>query len=133
MDVIVNRAPLPAASADGGERAGTSSGADCNVVCPFLLSDPGDANDNMDHFYRAVILFLPQCGVFYCHWDRHVGDAGVRGTFRAYDMSWLHLHRTVSLQGQVESYTFAKDSFVKKFYQDFGPSQDRGGSRIPTN
>ena len=100
MDVIVNRAPLPAKPADGGERAGTSSGADCNVFCPFLLSDPGDANDNMDHsFYRAVILFLPQCGVFFCHWDRHVGNAGVRGMLRASDMSWLHLHRTVSSQG----------------------------------
>ncbi|KAI2494824.1 hypothetical protein MHU86_19719 [Fragilaria crotonensis] len=50
-----------------------------SILMKFVTSCP--ANQKMlplpDYFYRAAILFLPQCGVFYCHRDRHIGDAGV--------------------------------------------------------
>ena len=128
MDVILNRAPSPAASTGVGVVVG-GGGADCNVVCHVLSCDPEDDDPGMDYKYRAAILFLPQCGVFYCHWERHVGDAGVLGTLRAYDMSWLRLRREVSEDSRQVSYTFGGDSFVRRFYSEspgepeyYGPS-----------
>ena len=117
MDVILNRAPSPAASTDVGGVA-FGGGVDCDVVRHVLLCDPDDDDPRMDYKYRAAILFLPQCGVFYCHRDRHVGDAGVQGTLRAYDMSWLRLRREVLEDGHRVSYTFGGDSFVRRFHSE---------------
>ena len=72
----------------------------------------------MDYKYRAAILFLPQCGVLYCHRDRNVGDAGVPGTLRAYNMSWLHLRREVLEDGHRISYTFGGDGFMRRFHSE---------------
>ena len=97
---------------DGG------GGADCDVVRHVLSCDPEDDDPRMDYKYRAAILFLPQCGVVYCHQDRHVGDAGVPGTLRAYDVSWLRLWREVLEDGHQVSYTFGGDGFVRRFYSE---------------
>jgi hypothetical protein len=75
--------------------------------------------------YKRQILFLPQCGVFYCHRDRHVGDAGVPGTLRAYDMSWLRLQRTEGTEHDFPLYAFGGDSFVRRFYSDRGLRDNR--------
>ena len=64
MDVILNRAPSPAASTDVGGVA-FGGGVDCDVVRHVLLCDPDDDDPRMDYKYRAAILFLHQCGVFY--------------------------------------------------------------------
>jgi hypothetical protein len=72
-----------------------------------------------DYCYRAAILFLPQCGKFYCHRERRRGDVGVPGTFVAHDMSWLRLQRTESHGGREVSYLFGADSFVKLFFPEF--------------
>jgi hypothetical protein len=82
MDVALNRAPSPAVLTCDGKGltsgGGRSSGDICDVVRPVLSCSPEDVGpDEMDHFYRAAILFLPQCGVFYCHRDLHIGDAVV--------------------------------------------------------
>jgi hypothetical protein len=69
MDVILNRAPSPAASTGVGGVAGGGGGADCDVVRHVLSCDPDDDDPRMDYKYRAAILFLPQCGVFDCHQD----------------------------------------------------------------
>jgi hypothetical protein len=92
MDMILNLAPSPAVLAcdgkgvksDGGRSSNESC---CDVCCPVLLCNPEDIDPEMDYFYMAAILFLPQCGAFYCQRDRHIGDAGVPGTLRAYTMS----------------------------------------------
>jgi hypothetical protein len=118
MDVILNRAPSPAASTGVGGAAG-GGGADCDVVRHVLSCDPEDDDPPMDYKYRAAILFLPQCGVFYCHHrDRHLGDAGVPGTLRAYDMSWLRLRREALEDGHLVSYSFGGDGFVRRFYSE---------------
>jgi hypothetical protein len=128
MDVILNRAPSPAVTGDykkGKKGDGTSTDVDFDVVCPFMAYEPGDSDPEKDYLYRAVILFLPQCGVFYCHRERRRGDAGVPGTLIAHDMSWLRLQRN----DDTMSYTFGADSFVKRFYHEsrgervsYGPS-----------
>ena len=128
IDVILNRAPSPAVTGDyknGKKGDGTSTGVDFDVVRPFMAYDPGDLDPEKDYLYRAVILFLPQCGVFYCHRERRRGDAGVPGTLIAHDMSWLRLQRNDDMM----SYTFGADSFVKRFYHEsrgervsYGPS-----------
>ncbi|KAI2495676.1 hypothetical protein MHU86_18860 [Fragilaria crotonensis] len=115
MDVVLNRAPSPAAVSNGCGKAGECGGvqsSDVNFdeVRHVLSRKPEDAGPAMDYFYRAAILFLPQCGVFYCHRDRHIGDAGVPGSLRAYDMSWLRLRRR-RVQATTSSYTFGSDSF----------------------
>ena len=72
-------------------------------------------------FIELRILFLPQCGKFYCHRERRKGDVGVPGTFVAHDMSWLRLQRKEKLRmdGQIDvSYSFGRDSFVKRFFVD---------------
>jgi len=134
MDVILNRAPSPATLSNGcgkaGERGGgRSSDVNFDEVRHVLSRKPEDVGPEMDYFYRAAVLFLPQCGVFYCHRDRHVGDAGVRGTLRAYDMSWLRLRRAEGTSDNFPSYTFGSDSFVRRFYSEsrgdpepYGPS-----------
>lgn len=124
MDVVLNRAPSPAVLTGDGKGLGSgggrsSAGGDIDAVRPVLLCKPEDVGPEMDYLYRAAILFLPQCGVFYCHRDRHIGDAGVPGTLRAYDMSWLRLQRREgATQYNFPSYTFGSDSFVRRFYSD---------------
>ena len=116
MDVILNRAPSPAvvSTGDGEGGGGQSSDVDFDAVRPVLSCKPEDVGPERDYFYRAVILFLPQSGFFYCHWDRHVGDAGVLGTLRAHDMSWLRLRREEGTHNGLPSYTFGSDSFVRR-------------------
>ena len=130
MDVVLNRAPSPAVLTCDGKGVksgcGRSSGDNCDAVRPVLSCNPEDVGPGMDYLYRAAILFLPQCGVFYCHRDRHIGDAGVPGTLRAYDMSWLRLQREEkgATEYNFPSYTFGSDSFVRRFYSDLCPGDN---------
>ncbi|KAI2497612.1 hypothetical protein MHU86_16861 [Fragilaria crotonensis] len=107
MDVILNRAPSSAAVT--GVQAPSDHRkqpvVDCDVVRPLRLYQPDDALPEKDYCYRAAILFLPQCGVFYCHRERRRGDAGVPGSFIAHDMSWLRLQRELTCGGREVSYT----------------------------
>jgi hypothetical protein len=112
MDVVLNRAPKAAATDSLQE-------TDYDVVRPVISYREEDLGSDMDYFYRAAILFLPQCGKFYCHRERRKGEVGVPGTFTAHDMSWLRLQRTVTRKadGQFDvSYAFGKDSFVRRFF-----------------
>ena len=84
MDVIVNCRSAPLTAALGG----------CHAVCHAQSYIPDNGSPDGDYQFRAVILFPPQCGVFYCSRDRHAGDAGLQGTMRAYNMCWLCLVRT---------------------------------------
>jgi hypothetical protein len=62
-----------------------------------------------------MILFLPQCGVFYCARERRTEEVGVPKTHVALDMSWLRLKRTTDSKG-IASYTFGEGGYVKKFH-----------------
>jgi hypothetical protein len=111
--VVLNRAPKAAATDSLKETT------DYNVVRPVILYKEEDLGSEMDYFYRAAILFLPQCGKFYCHGEHCKKDVGVPGTFTAHDMSWLRLQRTVTRRadGQFDvSYAFGKNSFVRRFF-----------------
>jgi hypothetical protein len=112
LDVILNRRPSPL----------PGDSLDPEVVRPFLSYEPGDEGEEKDYLFRAAILFLPQCGVFYCHRDRRRGDVGVSNTFIAHDMSWLRLQRDViPLEGEATEvvYTFGSDSYIKKSFHDW--------------
>lgn len=119
MDVILNRRSQQVVGDDGVINNGGRSGAsDPRIdVCPVSCVE-GDLGDESDQLFRAAILFLPQCGVFYCSRDRHLGDAGLPGTFRAYDMSWLGLEKT---DGGV---AFGVNSYVKRFNTDYESLDD---------
>ena len=120
MDVILNRAPSPARMGDLPDNDnGKRHDVDPDVVRPFRSYEPEDVLPGKDYCYRAAILFLPQCGKFYCHRERRRGDVGVPGTFVAHDMSWLRLQRTESHGGREVSYSFGADSFVKRFFWEF--------------
>jgi hypothetical protein len=102
MDVVLNRAPKAAAT-------DSLQATDYDVVRPVISYREEDLGSDMDYIYRAAILFLPQCGKFYCHRERSKGDVGVPGTFTAHDMSWLRLQRSVTRKadGQFDvSYAF---------------------------
>ena len=64
-----------------------------------------------------TMLYAHAMRVFYCSRDCHAGDAGLPGTLRAYDMSWLRLHRSESARYS-PSYTFGDDGFVRRFYSE---------------
>ena len=122
MDVILNRAPCsPAVSTGDGD-------ADPDAVRHVCLShEPEDLGPGRDYFYRAAILFLPQCGVFYCDRERHIGDAGVPGTLRAYPVSWLRLQRVEGANRGLPAYTFGSDSYVRRFYYESRGTLEPGG------
>ena len=109
MDVVLNRALTP---------AGFGDPPPADVVQPFRSYQPDDILPEKDYCYRAAILFLPQCGMFYCHRERRRGDVGVPGTFIAHDMSRLRLQREVTRDGRGVSYKVGVDSFVKRFYAE---------------
>jgi hypothetical protein len=138
MDVVLNRAPAPAATGDDNKRGekdvGKSIDVDYDVVRHVVSYRAEDLGPDMDYLYRAAILFLPQCGVFYCHRERRRRDVGVPGTLTAHDMSWLRLRREVTGGDREVSYAFGSDSFVKRFFTDLtGPrvhyADGRPGSR----
>jgi hypothetical protein len=64
-----------------------------------------------------MILFLPQCGVFYCARECCKEDVGVAKTHVALDMSWLGLERSTDNNGKV-SFTFGKEEYVKQFHEE---------------
>ena len=74
----------------------TAASGGGDAVCRALSYVPEDEAPDADYQFRAVIIFLPQFGVFYYRHDRHAGHAGLQGTLRAYDVSWLRLHRSES-------------------------------------
>ena len=131
MDVVLNRAPSPEATGDTPENDdGVRHGVDPDVVRPFRSYEPDDNLPGKDYCYRALILFLPQCGKFYCHRERRRGDVGVPGTLIAHDMSWLRLQRTETHGGREVAYTFGADSFVNRFLSEtkgHGVFYDEGG------
>ncbi|KAI2489027.1 hypothetical protein MHU86_25573 [Fragilaria crotonensis] len=59
-----------------------------------------DLDDKNDFKFRTMILFLPQCGVFYCARERRKEDVGVAKTHVALDMSWLRLERSTDSNGR---------------------------------
>jgi hypothetical protein len=132
MDVILNRAYLPEGTGEcrkrGRKNHGGSSDVDCDVVRPVVSYEPEDLGAEKDYLCRAAILFLPQCGVFYCQRERRRGDTSVPGTFTAHDMSWLRLQREVHCG--VVLFTFGDDSFVKRFLSECeGGPVDLGAPR----
>jgi hypothetical protein len=76
MDVVLDRAPKAAATDSDKE-------TDYDVIRPVILYKEQDHGAKKDYFYRAVILFLPQCGKFYCRRERCKGHVGVPDTFTA--------------------------------------------------
>ena len=119
MDVILNRCRYP----DG-------TGGDDGARCPTLLRcgeaedsvrlvrsyKPEDEDDKNDYKFRATLLFLPQCGVFYCARERRDERVGVPKSLVPLDMSWLRLER-VEEPGGGSSYAFGEGGYVKRFYR----------------
>ena len=89
---------------------------DIVLVRSYHEDDLDDAND---YKFRTMILFLPQCGVFYCARERRSDEVGVSKTRVALDMSWLRLGRRPDGDGSF-SYQFGEGSYVKKFTAEIG-------------
>jgi hypothetical protein len=133
MDVVLNRSALSTDSNkdnNNDTKGRTGSGDDCagenaDVVISGRAFEPDDRivmvrsyvsddiHDKNDFKYRTMLLFLPQCGVFYCAWERRGEEVGVFKSLVALDMSWLRLERVVGADGTV-SYSFGEGSYVKK-------------------
>ena len=65
------------------------------------LYKPEAEADKKDFKFRAVVLFLPQCGVFYCARERREECVGVPKSLIPLDMSWLRLEREDGPDGSV--------------------------------
>ena len=76
-----------------------------------------DLDDKNNCKFRTMILFLPQCGMFYCARERRSEEVGVAKTHVTLDMSWLRLERSTDNNGKV-SYTFGKGGYVKQFHME---------------
>jgi hypothetical protein len=59
MDVILNRAPLPAVSTGVGEGVAGDGGANCNVVCHVLSCDPEYLLTTWQAVNQFLFLVLP--------------------------------------------------------------------------
>jgi len=106
----------------GGDKNNSKLPVDPDKVVTVWCYKPEDLNDAFDYKFRTMILFMPQCGVFYCARERRKGDAGVAKSLIPLDMSWLRMKRTVTplsssgVTGVAEvTYTFGKDGYVKRF------------------
>jgi hypothetical protein len=103
MDVILNRSPFiktePSAKLPTKKAASLVVGGEDDVllVRSYHEDDLDDANDFK---FCTMILFSPQCGVFYCARERCSKEVGVAKTHVALDMSWLCLERSPTTTGK---------------------------------
>jgi hypothetical protein len=88
---------------------------DIALVRSYRKNDLDKANDYK--MYCTMILFLPQCGVFYCARDCRSDEVGVSKTLVALDMSWLRLVHSKDVDGNV-LYQFGEGGYVEKFTED---------------
>jgi hypothetical protein len=114
MDVILNRAPCSEEPALKSAKKAATGDEDDVVLVRSYCED--DLHDDNDYKFRTMILFLPQCGVFYCARERRHEDVGVAGTLVALDMSWLRLRRRYDRVEKRVSYTFGEGGYVKRFH-----------------
>jgi hypothetical protein len=118
MDVILNRVPFiktePSAKLPTKKAASSVVGGKDDVLLVRSYHED-DLDDKNDFKFRTMILFLPQCGVFYCARKRRKEDVGVAKTHEALDMSWLRLERSTDINGKV-SYNFGNGGYVKRFH-----------------
>jgi hypothetical protein len=113
MDVILNRCPY----LDGGAPPPTLDEGEAEDCVRLVRSyKPEDDTDKNDYKFRAMVLFLPQCGVFYCARERRDERVGVPKSLVPLDMSWLRLERGEG-PGRSVSYTFGEGGYVKRFHQ----------------
>ena len=113
MDVILNRCPYR----DGDEASPSLEEGEVDDCVRLVRSyKPEDEADKNDYKFRAMVLFLPQSGVFYCARERRDECVGVPKTLIPLDMSWLRLERKDGPGGSV-SYTFGEGGYVKRFHQ----------------
>ena len=115
MDVILNRSPFSEEAV--GKSVNKAAGCDDDVLLVRSYCEE-DLHDDNDYKFRTMILFLPQCGVFYCARERRHEDVGVARTLVALDMSWLRLQRRYYREEGKIVYTFGEGGYVKRFYQE---------------
>ena len=82
-----------------------------------------DLDDKWDYKFRTMILFLPQCGVFYCARERRRADTGIAKTFYPMDMAWLRMRREEVPSPNpgypsTARYSFGEGGYVKAFTDD---------------
>ena len=118
IDVILNRCPSPGGNGINDDSAPPTpeDGETEDRVVLVQSYKPEDEADKNDFKFRAIILFLPQSGVFYCARERRDECVGVAKTLVPLDMSWLRLEREVKRDGSV-SYTFGKGGYVKRMHR----------------
>ena len=120
MDVILNRSPVMKTEASAvlptKKAASSVVGGEDDVMLVRSYHED-DLDDKNDFKFSTMILFLPQCGMFYCARERCKEDVGVAKTHVALDMSWLRLERSTNNNGKV-SYTFGKGGYVKQFHEE---------------
>ena len=102
-------------SLDEGEECKDCSQESQDCIVLMQLFCPEDDDDKNDYKFRAMILFLPQCGVFYCARERRDEEVGLSNTLIPLDMSWLQLQSEEKPDGSAV-YTFGNGGYVKRFY-----------------
>ena len=104
MDVIQNRSPFvktePCAKLPTRGAPLSARGVKDDVLLVRSYQED-DLDDGNNFKFRTMILFLRQCGVFYCARERRKEDVGVAKTHVALDMSWLCLERSINNNGKV--------------------------------
>ena len=102
----------------GNKDALPTAGGDNDVLLVRLYHEE-DLDDKKDYKFWTMILFLPQCGVFYCAREHRHEDVGVARTLVvALNMSWLCLRRRYYQEEGEVIYTFGKGEYVKRFHYE---------------
>jgi hypothetical protein len=120
---------------DGGDCDGddVTGAVDPDKVVMVGCYKKEELGNELDFKFRPMLLFLPQCGVFYCAQERRHADVGVADTRIPHDMAWLrmHLEEIPGVKGGLGTvrYFFGEGGYVKRFAY----SADYVPPRVDTN
>lgn len=105
--------------------------------CQTASGTSGDVDADEDE-YRALILILPDAGLYYCHRERRQESAGKVGTHVPMDINWLRLRNqevgtfrnrfgsgSYLLRMSVDSRSMAFKFSIRRSECNFPPTQHR--------
>jgi hypothetical protein len=113
MDVVLNRKLYRATvEADHGNPD--------DVVMASAKWDEANLEAESDFRYRTLVCYLPGAGVFYCASERRPAAVGLPNTSFPHDVSWLRISEDVGAPPTSKRFSFGKDGFVRRFYDELG-------------
>jgi len=81
-----------------------------DVPVQMFAYNKDDTTSDNDFRYNACVVYLPECGIFYCHRERRTKFVGTQGEHVPLDANWLRLRR----HDASGISWFARGSYIKR-------------------